>query len=441
MDSISLKNSLNARISQSFGSDGTSAKQTKNDNEQKMQSNSAKISKTLAALAVLGVAGVAGALVLRNKNAKGVKDVVSEINQGMGDVTQNLDDVTKAALTSLDEAKNKSSKIVKRFFLNNGEEVKDAILDKGVVKMSDGSLFEGFVDTVNQKGDKVLLTYKNGYPSESFVNGELFKKYSNIKSMPTEVGAKVVEYPRSFGAKVFKMQGDNIEKMYVNYTNPVYDDALRVIKMDSDGTISATDVKEGMIVAKSKIDGLYPEVQIFNNNGEVVRTVGKEGNYTVFNDFFPDGSKTMRGGRLDFDIVSDYADFYQMRNANFIRYYNKGETVPNRVIEITKKGLDTVVNEVQNQNGITKTFEMQIPAKGFSEKSPLCITLKSNGQAYAQAKIVQKDGKYVDLSDTPKEIMREIKSKMADLRTESRTKRLQFVKWSPVQEIIDSLLS
>ena len=75
MDSISLKNSLNARISQSFGSNDTSAKQTKNDNEQKMQSNSAKISKTLAALAVLGVAGVAGALVLRNKNAKGVKDV------------------------------------------------------------------------------------------------------------------------------------------------------------------------------------------------------------------------------------------------------------------------------------------------------------------------------------------------------------------------------
>ena len=118
MDSISLKNSLNARISQSFGSNDTSAKQTKNDNEQKMQSNSAKISKTLAALAVLGVAGVAGALVLRNKNAKGVKDVVSEINQGMGDVTQNLDDVTKTALTSLDEAKNKSSKTLAFFFFH-----------------------------------------------------------------------------------------------------------------------------------------------------------------------------------------------------------------------------------------------------------------------------------------------------------------------------------
>lgn len=441
MDSISLKNSLNARISQSFGSDDTSAKQTKNDNEQKMQSNSAKISKTLAALAVLGVAGVAGALVFRNKNAKGVKDVVSEISQSLGDVTQNLDDVEKAANAAADEAKNKGSKIVKKIFLNSGEEVKGAILDKGVVKMPGGSLFNGFVDTVNQKGDKVLLTYKIGYLSESFINGELFKKYSNIKSMPTEVGAKVVEYPRSFGAKVFQMQGDNIEKMYINYANPVYDDALRVIKMDSDGTISATDVKEGMIVAKSKIDGLYPEVQIFNKNGEVVRTIDKEGNYTVFNNFFTDGSRTVTGGRLDFDIVSDYADFYRMRNANFVRYYNKGETVPNRVIEITKKGLDTVVNEVQNQNGVTKTFEMQIPAKGFSEKSPLCITLKSNGQAYAQAKIVQKDGKYVDLSDTPKEIMREIKSKMADLRTESRTKRLQFVKWSPAQEIIDSLLN
>ena len=205
MDSISLKNSLNARISQSFGSNDTSTKQTKNDNEQKMQSNSAKISKTLAALAVLGVAGVAGALVFRNKNAKGVKDVVSEINQAMGDVTQNLDDVEKAANAAADEAKNKGSKIVKKIFLNSGEEVKGAILDKGVVKMSDGSLFNGFVDTVNQKGDKVSLAYKIGYLSESFINGELFKKYSNIKSMPTEVGAKVVEYPRSFGAKVFQI--------------------------------------------------------------------------------------------------------------------------------------------------------------------------------------------------------------------------------------------
>lgn len=416
MDSISLKNSLNARISQSFGSNDTSTKQTKNDNEQKMQSNSAKISKTLAALAVLGVAGVAGALVFRNKNAKGVKDVVSEINQGMGDVTQNLDDVTKAALTSLDEAKNKSSKIVKRFFLNNGEEVKDAILDKGVVKMPGGSLFNGFVDTVNQKGDKVLLTYKNGYLSESFVNGELFKAYSNITTMPIAAGVKSVQLPPQYGAKVLKMQGNNIENMYTTYHPYHVSSELRIVKTDSEGIFRAIDVKDGKVVAKSVIDGLYPKAQVFNSRGELVSAVANEGKYTIIEDYLSNGSKAVVGGRLDFDVVSSSAARYKIKNPDFIRYYDNSMANPECTLEAIKKPFSVFVRYVQDNNGITRTFEAEIPNQKSGAGKQLLITIKDNDKEYVRLKIDPKDGKYPVSSNVSDDVAAEIKSFMSNIR-------------------------
>lgn len=408
MNSLFLNNSLNARPAHNFAFGKTKTEEQNKSaakSQNNPQNNLSKINNTLKALAILGVIGV-GAIVAANiKGAKAAKDAASEINQELKGTLPDTDEIVKSA-----------DKIQKKFFFNSGQEASGVISDKGIALMSDGSKFSGFVNAVNKKGDDVLLLYKDGCPSESFVNGELFKKYSNITTMPIAAGVKSVQLPPQYGAKVLKMQGNNIENMYTTYHPYHVSSELRIVKTDSEGIFRAIDVKDGKVVAKSVIDGLYPKAQVFNSRGELVSAVANEGKYTIIEDYLSNGSKAVVGGRLDFDVVSSSAARYKIKNPDFIRYYDNSMANPECTLEAIKKPFSVFVRYVQDNNGITRTFEAEIPNQKSGAGKQLLITIKDNDKEYVRLKIDPKDGKYPVSSNVSDDVAAEIKSFMSNIR-------------------------
>ena len=74
------------------------------------------------------------------------------------------------------EVVNNLENVARKFINEAGEEVKDVVL-KGKATLSDGSVFSGVMETVNKKGDKITIKYKDGFMRESYVNNKLHKIY------------------------------------------------------------------------------------------------------------------------------------------------------------------------------------------------------------------------------------------------------------------------
>ena len=101
---------------------------------------------------------------------------------------------------------------VKNFVNNNGAKIDGVKLVKGKAITSDGSVFSGIMETVTKSGKKVSLEYKDGFITQSKIDGKLFKKFENI-TIPEKFGGNGTILTRKQGVKITKFDNGKFKEM------------------------------------------------------------------------------------------------------------------------------------------------------------------------------------------------------------------------------------
>ena len=225
----------------------------------------------------------------------------------------------KLPTTGASDSKNVSEQVsdiqknIKKFLNSAGESVDNVKLQKGKAVLDDGSGFSGILETVNGKGQEIVIKYQDGFMAESTINGKLFKKFENLQSKPSISGANKINYSRAQGVtiKTFVENG-NLEKE----VSHLYDKNGKISRSYSEVVgewPSAIDFKDGKIVAKTAFgpDGVEL-AEVFDKDGNVIKKIKNNssfGEYSVV-DILPDGSKKERKGYLKYDRVATPAMQY-----------------------------------------------------------------------------------------------------------------------------------
>lgn len=283
------------------------------------QTDSNGLTKALAGLAVIG-AGVVGAAIYFKTRKKLPTDALDAKNIS-SQATQTVSDFQKG---------------VKKFFNASGDCVDNVKLQKGKALLEDGSGFSGVLKTANNKGQEILIEYKDGYMSKSAINGVTNKTYEAIESLSNE-GVNKTIIPRDKG--VFVTQFDEYKNIKTQSAH-IFDDNGNLSRSYSrhDGSWAvATDFKDGKIAAKTEFgSNNIKQADVFDKNGNVVKMVKNEqfsdSKHSV-TDILPDGSKKERVGMFDYDRITTPANEYGNKiRPDVVRNYSKDDKLINTLL-------------------------------------------------------------------------------------------------------------
>ncbi len=283
------------------------------------QTDSNGLTKALAGLAVIG-AGVVGAAIYFKTRKKLPTDALDAKNIS-SQATQTVSDFQKG---------------VKKFFNASGDCVENVKLQRGKALLEDGSGFSGVLKTANNKGQEILIEYKDGYMSKSAINGVTNKTYEAIESLSNE-GVNKIIIPRDKG--VFVTQFDEYKNIKTQSAH-IFDDngnLSRSYSRNNGSWAVATDYKDGKIVAKTEFgSNNIKQADVFDKNGNVVKMVKNEqfsdSKHSVI-DILPDGSKKERVGMFDYDRITTPANEYGNKiRPDVVRDYSKDDKLINTLL-------------------------------------------------------------------------------------------------------------
>ena len=283
------------------------------------QTDSNGLTKALAGLAVIG-AGVVGAAIYFKTKKKLPTDALDAKNIS-SQATQAVSDFQKG---------------VKKFFNPSGDCVENVKLQKGKALLEDGSGFSGVLKTANNKGQEILIEYKDGYMSKSAINGVTNKTYEAIESLSNE-GVNKIIIPRDKG--VFVTQFDEYKNIKTQSAH-MFDDngnLSRSYSRHNGSWAVASDFKDGKIAAKTEFgSNNIKQADVFDKNGNVVKMVKNEqfsdSKHSVI-DILPDGSKKERVGMFDYDRITTPANEYGNKiRPDVVRNYSKDDKLINTLL-------------------------------------------------------------------------------------------------------------
>ena len=283
------------------------------------QTDSNSLTKALAGLAVIG-AGVVGAAIYFKTKKKLPTDALDAKNIS-SQATQAVSDFQKG---------------VKKFFNPSGDCVENVKLQKGKALLEDGSGFSGVLKTANNKGQEILIEYKDGYMSKSAINGVTNKTYEAIESLSNE-GVNKTIIPRDKG--VFVTHFDKYENIKTQSAH-IFDDngnLSRSYSRNNGSWAVASDFKDGKIVAKTEFgSNNIKQADVFDKDGNVVKMVKNEqfsdSKHSVI-DILPDGSKKERIGVFDYDRIATPANEYGNKiRPDVVRNYSKDDKLINTLL-------------------------------------------------------------------------------------------------------------
>ena len=310
----------------------------------------------------------------------------------------------KGTLLPQGQVVNDVKKVAKKFINEAGEEVQDVIL-KGKATLPDGSAFSGVFEAVNKNGDKVTIKYKDGFKQESYINGALYKIYEQLKSIPLVVGKNPIVYSRSQGTRIKLVEDNAIVKMFMN----LYDDkgrARRTITQGLDGVYDMLDIQSGRIAAKSKIKSLNLQSVIFDPNGNVAKSVTKQGSLGFIKENTAVNSAKEVGGKLSFDIVDTPAFDYAIAEPKIFRRYVNGEPIE----EVTKdyrQARHILTSRQKHSDGSEDLLEIKLPKGKLSDNDNkyIFITLKRGDKVDCEA-VIGEEGKNLSKNANTKTMKR-----------------------------------
>ena len=284
-----------------------------------MQTDSNSLTKALAGLAVIG-AGVVGAAIYFKTRKKLPTDTLNAKNIS-SQATQTVSDFQKG---------------VKKFFNASGDCVENVKLQRGKALLEDGSGFSGVLKTANNKGQEILIEYKDGYMSKSKINGVTNKTYEAIETLSNEGVDKII-IPRDKG--VFVTQFDKYKNIKTQSAH-IFDDngnLSRSYSRHNGSWAVASDFKDGKIVAKTEFgSNNIKQADVFDKDGNVVKMVKNEqfsdSKHSVI-DILPDGSKKERIGMFDYDRITTPANEYGNKiRPDVVRNYSKDDKLINTLL-------------------------------------------------------------------------------------------------------------
>lgn len=326
-------------------------------------------------------------------------------------------------LKNVSEKTTDIQKGIKKFLNSAGESVDNVKLQKGKAVLDDGSGFSGVLKTVNGKGQDIAVKYQDGFMTESTINGKLFKKFENLQSRPNVAGANKVNYSRSQGVAI-KTFGENGNlKKEVSH---LYDKNGKISRV-FDGE-NATDFLDGKVVGKAKfsIDGLET-AEIFDKNGNVIRTVERQGNGYSILDSLPNGEKKKRTGFMEYDLVDTPATGYgkKMIVREVVSYDSKGKIKESinlfdledasQLSAVYADGSDLLASipkrtEIKNGDTALPKFDYMGPEG-------------SNSECYA---VIDSSGKNKAINKHPKEDLETLSKRVKELEVKAKEEGFDF---------------
>lgn len=309
------------------------------------------------------------------------------------------------------EVVNNLEKAAPKFINEAGEEVQNIIL-KGKATLSDGSVFSGVMETVNKKGDKITIKYKDGFMRESYVNNKLHKIYEQLKSIPLVTDQQPIKYSRAQGTKIKLVKDDAVVKTFMN----LYDDsgkARRTLAQGLDGAYDMLDIQGGKIVAKSKMKSLNLQAEVFDNNGNVIKSITKQGPRAFIRENITGDLAYETGGTLSFDIVDTPAVDYVITNPKIFRRYKNGEQVE-EIKKEYKNARHILTSSKKYQGGSDDLLEIKLPKGKLSDKDNkyISIAIKKGDKVEYEA-IIGEEGKNLSTNankKTMKKLERRVKN-------------------------------
>ena len=321
------------------------------------------------------------------------------------------------------EVANNLENVARKFINEAGEEVQNVIL-KGKATLSDGSVFSGVMETVNEKGDKITIKYKDGFMQESYINDKLHKIYEQLKSIPLVTGQKPVEYSRAQGTKIKLVKDDAVVKTFMN----LYDDsgkARRTVAQGLDGAYDMLDIQGGKIVAKSKMKSLNLQAEVFDNNGNVIKSITKQGSSGFIRENVAGNLAYETGGTLSFDIVDTPAVDYAIANPKIFRRYKNGEQVE-EIKKEYKNARHILTSSKKYQGGSEDLLEIKLPKGRLSDKDNkyIFITLK-NGNKVKYEAVIGEEGKNLS-TNANKKTMKKLEQRVKNTLGFAQDAKLDF---------------
>ncbi len=256
------------------------------------------LTKALIGLAVIGV-GIAGVAIYMKKKKKLPVDAgdLKNISQNVADTTSDI------------------QKNVKKFFDSSGDEIAEKVsLEKGKALLADGSGFSGVLKTVNGNGQEISIGYKDGFITESIIDGKLYKKFKNLRS--EVIGNNTINYNRAQGVSIETFGKDGLIEKEISHLYDKNGSISRVYEKAADDYGKAIDFADGKVVARTEfgMDGVK-NAKIFDKDGNVIKTITNKpmsSEYCV-TDILPDGSKKERTGYLEYSRVTTPATQYDKK--------------------------------------------------------------------------------------------------------------------------------
>ena len=320
------------------------------------------------------------------------------------------------------EVANNIEKAAKKFVNEAGEEVQNVIL-KGKATLSDGSVFSGVMETVNEKGDKIAIKYKDGFMQETYINDKLHKIYEQLKSIPL-AGQEPIEYSRAQGTKIKLVKDDAVVKTFMN----LYDDsgkARRTLAQGLDGAYDMLDIQGGKIVAKSKMKSLNLQAEVFDKDGNVVKNITKQGSSGFIRENVAGDLAHEIGGTLSFDIVDTPAVDYAITNPKIFRRYKNGEQVE-EIKKEYKNARHILTSSIKHQGGSEDLLEIKLPKGRLSDKDNkyIFITLK-NGNKVKYEAVIGEEGKNLS-TNANKKMMKKLEQRVKNTLGFAQDAKLDF---------------
>ena len=321
------------------------------------------------------------------------------------------------------EVANNLENVARKFINEAGEEVQNVIL-KGKATLSDGSVFSGVMETVNEKGDKITIKYKDGFMQESYINDKLHKIYEQLKSIPLVTGQKPVEYSRAQGTKIKLVKDDAVVKTFMN----LYDDsgkARRTVAQGLDGAYDMLDIQGGKIVAKSKMKSLNLQAEVFDKDGNVIKSITKQGSSGFIRENITGDLAYETGGTLSFDIVDTPAVDYAITNPKIFRRYKNGEQVE-EIKKEYKNARHILTSSIKHQGGSEDLLEIKLPKGRLSDKDNkyIFITLK-NGNKVKYEAVIGEEGKNLS-TNANKKMMKKLEQRVKNTLGFAQDAKLDF---------------
>lgn len=320
------------------------------------------------------------------------------------------------------EVANNIEKAAKKFVNEAGEEVQNVIL-KGKATLSDGSVFSGVMETVNEKGDKIVIKYKDGFMQESYINDKLHKIYEQLKSISL-AGQEPIKYSRAQGTKIKLVKDDAVVKTFMN----LYDDsgkARRTVAQGLDGAYDMLDIQGGKIVAKSKMKSLNLQAEVFDKDGNVVKNITKQGSSGFIRENVAGDLAHEIGGTLSFDIVDTPAVDYAITNPKIFRRYKNGEQVE-EIKKEYKNARHILTSSIKHQGGSEDLLEIKLPKGRLSDKDNkyIFITLK-NGNKVKYEAVIGEEGKNLS-TNANKKMMKKLEQRVKNTLGFAQDAKLDF---------------